>query len=221
FRGRPARGPAVHGLGARHARRSGPRAARRGASGRAVRPARATRPGPAPRRRGTAAGRAPRRGDPAAAPQRAGGDAGGTERPARLPGAPGGDRERPGGVPASADPVDPEPEHRGAAPAGRIRVPARPAPPATWLAEVPAAAAAGRDRGGPGGRRPGSALRIGAVEAVFLCRRPQRRALRPVLLVPLADVPPDGARPDRALADGGRTGLGSAEDQGPDLRRIR
>ena len=86
--------PAVHGLGALHARRPGPRAARRGAPGRAVRPARAARPGSAPRRRGTTAGRAPGRGDAAPARQRAGGDARGTERPARLPGPPGGDRER-------------------------------------------------------------------------------------------------------------------------------
>ena len=109
----------------------------------------------APRRRGTAAGRAPGRPDAAPARQRAGGDARGTERPARLPGPPGGDRERSGGVPASPDQVRPQPEHRGAAPGGGIRVPVRPAPPAAGLAEVPAAAPAGRDRRGPGGRRPG------------------------------------------------------------------
>ena len=70
-----------------------------------------------------------------------------------------------------ADPVGPEPEHRRTAPPGGIRVPARPASPATGLAEIPAAAPAGRDRRGPGGRCAGAALRIRAVEAVFLCRR--------------------------------------------------
>src|SRR6185369_17770612 len=137
-------------------------------------PARAARPGSARRRRGTTAGRAPRRSDAAPARQRAGGDAWGTERAAGLPGPPGGDRERAGGVPASADPVGPEPEHRRTAPAGRtriIRVPARPASPATRLAEIPAAAPAGRDRRGPGGQCAGAALRVRAVEAVFLCRR--------------------------------------------------
>jgi hypothetical protein len=43
--------------------------------------------------------------------------------------------------------------------------------PATRLAEIPAAASAGRDRRGPGGRCAGAALRVRAVEAVFLCRR--------------------------------------------------
>jgi hypothetical protein len=70
-----------------------------------------------------------------------------------------------------ADPVGPEPEHRRTAPPGGIRVPARPASPATGLAEIPAAAPAGRDRRGPGGRCAGTALRVRAVEAVFLCRR--------------------------------------------------
>jgi hypothetical protein len=46
-----------------------------------------------------------------------------------------------------------------------------PASPATPLAEIPAAAPAGRDRRGPGGRCAGAALRVRAVEAVFLCRR--------------------------------------------------
>ena len=46
-----------------------------------------------------------------------------------------------------------------------------PRPRATRLAEIPAAAPAGRDRRGPGGRCAGAALRVRAVEAVFLCRR--------------------------------------------------
>src|SRR5207237_174191 len=115
----------------------GPVAAVQAAGGLAVAPA-----GSAGEREADAAADALLPGRPGAAParQRAGGDARGAECPARLPGPPGGDRERAGGIPASADPVRPEPEHRGAAPAGRVRVPARLSPPATGLAEVPAAA---------------------------------------------------------------------------------
>src|SRR5262249_49922515 len=153
---------------------------------------------------GPRGGRTPGRGDAAPAGQRAGGDAGGAERPARLPGPPRRDRDRAGGVPAAADPIDPQPEHHGTAPVGRIRVPTRPAPQAPGLAEVPAAARAGRNRRGTGGRRPRPALRIRAVEAVLLGRRAQRRALRAVFVVPLAVLSPHGTRIDRALAGRGR-----------------
>ncbi len=167
------------------------------------RPARRARGNAAAGGPGAAARRASRARHGAAARQRAGGDARGAERAARLPGAPGRDRDRPARVPRTADPVGAELEHRGAWPACRAaRVAPGPLPrllpgslrypllgPLAESAEIAAVTSLGK--------RP----RVRARQPVRLGPGPQRRPLRPVLLVPLALVPPAGPLPDRALRD--------------------
>jgi hypothetical protein len=75
------------------------------------------------------------------------------------------------------------------------------AAPAAWVAALSAARPAGRDRRDSGDHRARQAPRVRARQSVRLGPGAQRHPFRPVLVVPLALMPPDGPGTDRALRD--------------------